>query len=227
MHAVAHATADEPLCSHHPDKRWVPVPPVGFLHVARCWLATHRLAAMGQDPHHWGRCRRPVRPNVLSTCPQGEPLIPRGSISVDAAERRNRFKVDALRGFLSDGRCPLHDEEGRGGSRGDYEGDGVCLALAAPTAAGEGSAPTIGCTAAAVCPAPIASAPLIGACWSSAALIPTPSRDQGGVMRGPLSASCALGLAKNSRDGRPVYSSDGYILVTSLGTVFIEDSIFR
>jgi hypothetical protein len=112
MHAVAHATADEPLCSHHPDKRWVPVPPVGFLHVARCWLATHRLAAMGQDPHHWGRCRRPVRPNVRSTCPQGEPLIPRGSISVDAAERRNRFKVDARRGFLSDGRCPSMTRRG-------------------------------------------------------------------------------------------------------------------
>jgi hypothetical protein len=226
MHAVAHATADEPLCSHHPDKRWVPVPPVGFLHVARCWLATHRLAAMGQDPHHWRRCRARA-----AQCPVDVPAgrashltweHQRGCGRASQPLQGRRPPRLPLRRTV-----PLHDEEGRGGSRGDYEGDGVCLALAAPTAAGEGSAPTIGCTAAAVCPSPIASAPLIGACWSSAALIPTPSRDQGGVMRGPLSASCALGLAKNSRDGRPVYSSDGYILVTYLGTGFIEDSIFR
>lgn len=55
---------------------------------------------------------------------------------------RARFDVDELRLFLYYGLYPIHEAEGLGGDRADYEGDWVCLAvLASPASEDASTAP--------------------------------------------------------------------------------------
>jgi hypothetical protein len=110
MNADEQAAAYEPIFYHHANERWVPVHPSGFLTAANLWLARSRVELMRKDPGNWGRCRMPVLGNVPSTFQQGEPLIPRGSISVNAADELPDYPETHTGPYYLG-----HDEEG--GSR--------------------------------------------------------------------------------------------------------------
>jgi hypothetical protein len=107
MNANEQAAAYEPIFYHHPNERWVPVHPSGYLAAAKLWLAKNRREQGRKDPRNWGRCRMPVPPAVPSSFEQGKPMIPRERISVNPADEKD----DYLEGYDGDFYYLGHDEE--------------------------------------------------------------------------------------------------------------------